>query len=318
MHRRAFLRAAAAFSTCMARANPTVVPVVDTHIHLFDPTRAEGVPWPPKEDHVLYKPALPDRYRKVTAGLDVVGAIEIECSPWSRDNEWVLDVAAKNPIILGTIGDLEPSGPEFFRRLDQLHKNPLWLGIRYGNLWDRDLGKSLSKPEFVAGLKALADAGLTLDTANPTLDLLESVLRATDKIPSLRVVIDHLPQFEVPSQPGARERYHDILKGLSARPQVYVKISEVPRRIDGRVRLDTEFYRARLDDFWQRFGDDRVLFGSDWPNSDLWAEYPQILHLVRDYASTKSAAAQNKFFWRNSRQTYRWAGRNSAQRSLFA
>jgi predicted TIM-barrel fold metal-dependent hydrolase len=92
-------------------AGAVSIPIVDTHIHLFDTARPQGVPWPDKNDAVLYKPALPGRYRKVTQGLGVVGAIEIECSPWLEDNQWVLDVAAKDSIIVGTIGDLEPGHP---------------------------------------------------------------------------------------------------------------------------------------------------------------------------------------------------------------
>ena len=88
-------------------AGAVSIPIVDTHMHLFDTARPQGVPWPDKNDAVLYKPALPGRYRKVTQGLGVAGAIEIECSPWLEDNQWVLDVAAKDSIIVGVIGDLD-------------------------------------------------------------------------------------------------------------------------------------------------------------------------------------------------------------------
>src|ERR1035441_5585070 len=64
-------------------AGAVSIPIVDTHIHLFDTARPQGVPWPDEKDAVLYKPALPGRYRKVTQGLGIVGAIEIECSPWT-------------------------------------------------------------------------------------------------------------------------------------------------------------------------------------------------------------------------------------------
>ncbi len=36
------------------------IPIIDTDIHLFDPTRPEGVPGPPNDQAVLYQPALPD------------------------------------------------------------------------------------------------------------------------------------------------------------------------------------------------------------------------------------------------------------------
>ena len=77
-------------------AAATPVPVIDTHIHLFDPGRPQGVPWPDKKNQVLYRPALPDRYRRVTQGLGIVGAIEVEASPWLEDNQWVLDTAARH------------------------------------------------------------------------------------------------------------------------------------------------------------------------------------------------------------------------------
>src|SRR5579862_3007915 len=142
------------------------IPVIDTHIHLFDPTRPQGVPWPEKDDAVLYHTALPDRYRQVTKGLGIVGAIEVEASPWLEDNQWVLDVAAKDKIFVSTVGDLEPGKPDFRKHLERFHRNPLFLGIRYGNLWGRNLGAELAKEDFVSDIKALADAGLGLDTAD--------------------------------------------------------------------------------------------------------------------------------------------------------
>ena len=114
------------------------------------------VAWPNKDNAVLYRPALPERYRQITAPLGIVGAIEVECSTWLEDNQWVLDVAARDTILVGTVGNLEPGQPEFRTHLDRFHRNPLLLGIRHGNLWGRNLGAELSQPEFLSGLKALA------------------------------------------------------------------------------------------------------------------------------------------------------------------
>src|SRR6266542_1796563 len=99
-------------------AETAPIPIIDTHIHLFDPRRPQEIPWPEKNDSALYQPALPDRYRGLTEGTGVVGAIEVECSPWLEDNQWVLDVAAKDTIIIGTVGNLEPGKPGFRRHLE--------------------------------------------------------------------------------------------------------------------------------------------------------------------------------------------------------
>ena len=295
------------------RAETTPIPIIDTHIHLFDPRRPEGVPWPPKDDAVLYKPALPDRYLKVTKGEGVVGAIEVECSPWLEDNQWVLDVAAKAPVMVGTVGDLEPDKPDFRKQLERFHANPLFRGIRCGNLWGRNLSEQLGNPEFVRGLKELSAAGLEMDTANPDPGLIAAVVRLTDQVPNLRVVIDHLPQMKEPTDPQVKKNLEANLHELGKRPQVYVKVSEVLRRVDGRLRLDLDFYKPVLDQFWDIFGEDRLIYGSDWPNSDHIETFPQELTLVREYFLGKGRAAAEKYFWKNSVAAYRWIKRDALQ-----
>jgi predicted TIM-barrel fold metal-dependent hydrolase len=292
------------------------MPILDTHIHLFDTKRPQGVPWPSKTDAVLYKPALPARYREIATPLGVRGAIAIECSPWVADNRWLLDVVRANPLVVGMIGDLEPADSQFAKQLDELHRDPLFLGIRYGNLWDRSLAGSLGNPKFVDGLKRLSHAGLTLDTANPDPALLRAVVRATDAAPDLRVVLDHLPRFEMPADKKARGACEADLHELAGRPHVFVKVSGVLRRINGRVPEQLAVYKATLDEIWGRFGADRLLYGSDWPNSDLWAPYPVELHVVREYFEGKGSAAAEKYFWKNSIAAYRWAPREPKQRPV--
>jgi predicted TIM-barrel fold metal-dependent hydrolase len=307
MNRRAFLGTATAglgtaAAGVLSAAQASPFPIIDTHIHLFDPTRPQGVPWPSKDDKVLYQPALPDRYRKIAEPLGIAGAIAVECSPLFEDNQWVLDVAARNSIMVGMVGNLEPGKPEFGVQLAKLHRNPLFLGIRYGNLWGRDLSVEIRKPVFVAGLKVLADTGLVLDTANQTPELLAAALRVTDLVPNLRIVIDHLPQFAPAADASVRE--------LGKRPQVYVKISEVLRRVNGRVPTDLTFYRPKLDELFGIFGEDRLLFGSDWPNSDNWAPYPQVFSIVHEYFTAKGPTIAEKYFRTNSVAAYRWTTRS--------
>ncbi|MDP2997960.1 MAG: amidohydrolase family protein [Bryobacterales bacterium] len=304
MKRRTFLSGTAG----VALSDAASVPIIDTHIHLFDPTRPQGVPWPGKNNAVLYQPALPGRYRGIATPLGITGAIEVECSPWVDDNQWVLDIAAKDTIIVGTVGNLEPGKPEFRKHLERFHRNPLFLGIRYGNLWGRNLGAELSKPEFISDLKALAEAGLELDTANQNPALLAAVVRLTDQVPNLRIVIDHLPQLQPPAERA-------LLNELAKRPQVYVKVSAVLRRVDGRVPTDPAFYQPRLDELWDVFGQDRLIYGSDWPNSDQWGTYAQVLNVVREYFTRKGPAAAEKFFWKNSVAAYRWKNRGRSTHS---
>ncbi len=314
LSRRRFLATAAAGAFAFTRpAWAASIPVIDTHIHLFDPTRPQGVPWPPKTDPILYKPALPARYTKLVQDLGIVGAIEVEASPWLEDNQWVLDVARDNSIIVGTVGDLEPDKPDFPKQLERFHRNPLFRGIRYGNLWGRDLTAGLGNPLFLANLKLLAEADLEMDSANPNPALIRDLVRLTDKVPDLRIVIDHLPHLRIPTEASERNKYEADLHELGQKPQVFVKVSEVPQKVNGTVSFDIEHYRALLDHLWETFGEDRLLFGSDWPNSDPWGTYSQVITLVRSYFLQKGQAAAEKYFWKNSVKAYRWQPRNDSQ-----
>lgn len=292
------------------------MPVIDSHIHLFDPTRPGGVPWPEKSATALYQPALPSRYARLAEPHGIVGAIAVECSPWMVDNFWLLDTVEKSPLMLGFIGDLEPETPDFAATLDRLHRSPRFLGIRYGNLWGRDPHEAVHTLEFISGLQLLAQAGLVLETANPDADLIAAVIEISDRVPELPIVLDHLPHADTPAEPTVRKIYEDNLRELSHRPTIFVKGSEIVRRIDGRVSFDIAAYKESLDRLWDLFGEDRLLFGSDWPNSDALATYDDTFGLAQRYIDTRSTIAQQKYLWKNSLSLYKWQPRTPAQEKL--
>ena len=309
-----------------AAASP--FPIIDTHIHLGDPTRrrggAGGRSGPPpgsappagqaRRGGLFTEPTLPERYRRVVAGpLGFAGAIEIEASAEVEENQWVLDVSEKDPIMVGTVGNLEPEKPEFGQLLQRFHKNPLFRGIRYGNIFGRNLATAVDNPEFIAGLKLLADADLSLDSANPDLALLTAILKISDRVPNLRVIIDHLPQMVVPTDPAGRAQNDSVMREFRSRTRVFVKVTQVLRSVDDKIPEDLEFYRPRLDEIYETFGQDRVLFGSDWPNSDRRLPPEAGFRLVREYFTAKGAEIAEKCFWRNSVKAYKWARRDTSQ-----
>src|SRR3954452_24028404 len=108
MRRRQFIcsaAAAAAFWSDVAAATEPLadIPIVDTHIHLFDSRRPQGVPysgsaqWTKEHNGV----ALPATYRAFAHPLNIVAAIELEASPWVEDNLWVLEQIETDPLYVG-------------------------------------------------------------------------------------------------------------------------------------------------------------------------------------------------------------------------
>ena len=315
--RRTFMLAAAGMVAggATAAAAEQAIPIIDAHIHLFDPTRPQGAPYSGVPGSLVSKKgAWPSDYQKLAAPLGVVGAIKVEASPWIEDNLWMLEVSAKADIIVGTIGNLRPEAPEFPEYLERYHKNPLFRGIRYGNLWDYDLVAQSKNPVFIQGLKRLAQADLVMDTANPRVDLLEALVRISDAVPELRIVIDHLPNLE-PAADNQRP-YDAVLRELAQRTPVYCKLSSIIHRVQDRISTSLSDYRARLDRLYETFGEDRVIFGSDWPNSDFVAPIQDVFRIPREYFATKSRSAAEKYFWKNSLRAYKWVQRNAAQQRL--
>ena len=315
MTRRDFISTAVASSAVTAfSAESSAIPIIDCHIHLFDQTRPQGAPYSGGGKNT--QPALPPRYKRLAEPLGIVGAIEIEASPWIEDNLWVLEVEQKDPIMLGTIGNLQPDKPEFKEYLDRFHKNKLFLGLRYGNLWGYSLVDQVSNPKFIEGLRLMQDAGLALDTANPRPDLLEAVVRVTDKVPELRIIVDHLPSllFQLDSQ--AKRALERTMRELAKRRHVYIKVSAVMRMTNQKPSLDPATYKPVLDYLYETFGEDRLIFGSDWPNGAAVDQLPAIVQIVRNYFASKGRAPSEKYFWKNSWAAYKWTKREARQPSI--
>ena len=79
-------------------------PIVDCHTHFYDPTRPEGVPWPGKDDAVLYRTVLPKHFLEQAATLGVTKTVVVEASPWVEDNAWLLDLGRQESIDRGRRG----------------------------------------------------------------------------------------------------------------------------------------------------------------------------------------------------------------------
>src|SRR5262245_1657434 len=84
------------------------IAAIDAHTHFYDPTRPEGIPWPSKTDKLLYRKVLPEHFLAVARPCGVVGTVVVEASSRVEDNQWLLDLAVKEPFVVGVVGRLTP------------------------------------------------------------------------------------------------------------------------------------------------------------------------------------------------------------------
>jgi L-fuconolactonase len=316
MRRRDFITHAGALGLAGAATGPAIgvaaIPVIDAHVHLFDASRPQGAPYTGSKD---YKGgvSLPAMYDKIAQPAGIVGAVVVEVSPWLEDNLWILEQAQTDPMFVGVVGMLEPDKADFPQTLERFAKNRLFRGIRYGKLWGFDITRQVDNTAFINGLKHLAAADLSLDTANPDMELIQTVLRINDKVPNLRIVIDHLPGFEL--KPDEITAYQKLLAEFVHRPTLYAKLSNVEHRVEHQLQIGLAANKSRLDLMQATFGEDRLIFNTNYPQSVGTRTIPQIVQLMRDYYATRSREAAEKAFWRNSLAFYKWVKRSPDQPS---
>jgi len=305
--RRTFLRAAttaaaAVTGGCITARPATPASVIDTHIHLYDPSRPQGVSWPPKGDKLLYRTVLPANYRALPAPRPADSVIAVEASFLPEDNQWLLDLAAHEPLIVGVVGNLRPGDPAFAGLLARFAENPLFLGIRSREV---SLEQGLADPAFVRDLRGVAQRGLSFDVHSPPAWVAHTA-RLAQAVPELRMIVNHAAGASVTG--GAPDAaWLRMIDTLTRYPQIYMKVSglvEGTRRTAGDAPTAPAFYRPVLDALWERFGADRLIYGSDWPVSERYASLATVQAVALDYFASKGQRALDNVFWRNARAAY--------------
>ena len=283
-------------------ADPGVARVVDTHTHFYDPTRPQGVPWPPPGTK-LHRKVMPADWLALAQPLGIRHTVVVEASLWVEDNRWVLELAAEEQSIVGFVGNLDPTDEQFAANLRQLASNPLFRGIR----WRSELVRiDVNREQVLAGARLLADLGLELDLNGPATMLPHAAQLAAD-VPQLRIVINHLGGSGDPQ--NIHRQWQANIRELAQHDNVYMKVSALVEQVpgdEGQAPRDTQYYLPVLDHLWECFGEDRLIYGSNWPVSDRGAPYDVVFGIVKEYFAGKGQQAAEKYFWKNSLAAYRW------------
>ena len=131
---------------------------------------------------------------------------------------------------------------------------------------------------MIAGLRAVADRGLTFDLLIRPHQL-DAAARAVRAVPDGRFVLDHLAKPPIASR--TMEPWAGLLAELAASPNVSAKVSGLVTEADWSswTVQDLQPYVAHA---LECFGPDRLMFGSDWPVCTLAASYTQVVDATSD------------------------------------
>ncbi|NJN82990.1 MAG: amidohydrolase family protein [Caldilineaceae bacterium] len=278
--------------------------IIDTHTHFYDPFRPQGVPWPPADNALLYRTVLPAHCKAVAQPEGVTGTVVVEASAWLADNQWILDLAADEPFIVGFVGRVEPNQPDFGETIEELARNRLFRGIRCnGNALAQ-----LDEAGFMRDMGQLAALDLALDALVRD-EHFDHVLHLADRVPDLRIIINHIgsmPLNGAEPTPDWVERF----RLAAQRPNIFLKVSALMENsVIQPAPGDVKFYRPALDLFWSTFGAERLIYGSNWPVCERAGDYATCIDIVRTYFAAKGQQASENYFWRNAKSAYKWIDR---------
>jgi L-fuconolactonase len=276
--------------------------IIDCHTHFYDPTRPQGVPWPGRNETQLYRRVLPGDYKKLAVPLGITGTVVVEASAWLEDNQWVLDLAKDEPFIKGFVGHLNAGEAGFAPQVNRFAHNPLFRGIRvsFGDV------PKLNEPTKLRDLQVLADHDLSLDV-NGGVDSLPTVATVAKSVPQLRIIINHVSNVRINGREPPRD-WQEGMRRAAAHPNVFCKVSGLVEGTGqrGNVPHDVGFYRPILDHVWNCFGEDRVIYGSNWPVSELFADLATVHGMAKNYFGEKGERAAQKYFADNALGFYKW------------
>ena len=306
LSRRRFIATSASAAVATSSISAPKVPggIIDTHTHFYDTERPEGVPWPGKNSTVLYKPTLPKHFLEITKDQNVSGTVVVEASEWEADNQWLLDLANDNKVIVAVVGRLDPSKDTFRKSLARLAKNPLYRGIRLGT-WG-------FKPEMLKPLDALVDHDLSLDMIMSP-DRFDVVLALAKRLPKLRIIMNHLASPPKSSAEKTFNPWKESLQKAADHPNIFLKFSGIVEssgiKLPEGAPKEIDAYRHSLDVAWSSFGADKLIYGSNWPVCAQFAPYTQVQDIALKYIQDKTSAAVPKVFHQNASDVYRWVKR---------
>jgi L-fuconolactonase len=273
--------------------------MIDAHHHLWDPSRRE-YPWMAGAAlDPIRRPYTVDDLRAVTKAAGVHATVLVQTVASDEETAEFLATAAVEPVIAGVVGWVDLAAPDLVDRLAALRAQGPLVGIRHQVETEPD-EDWLLRPAVVAGLSAVASAGLAYDllVRPPQLAAASEVAL---RLPELRLVLDHAAK--PPIAAGEWEPWAAAVAALATRENVVCKLSGLVTEADW-SGWEVGHLRRYVDHVLDVFGPERLLFGSDWPVCELAASYELVLDAAIALTGSLSDAERLAVFEHNARRVY--------------
>lgn len=271
---------------------------IDAHQHFWSYDEIQ-YPWIP-QGSPLHRDWLPGDLAPLLAEAGLDGCIAVQARQSLEESHWLLDLAEHHTIIKGIVGWVDLRAPKVGRDLESLAAHPKFCGVRHV-VQDEPDDDFLLRPDFLRGIGLLPSFHLTYDLLIYPRQLPAAITLAR-RFPEQPFVLDHLAK--PPIKAGTLSPWREQIRELAGCPNVLCKVSGMVTEADHAAWRAADF-QPYLDVVFEAFGEDRLMYGSDWPVCLFASSYARTFELVAEAMRGFSPAARAKFFGGNAAQFYR-------------
>lgn len=267
-------------------------PIIDSHFHIWD-TRILRYPWL-DECLVINKPFLLTDYAKALEGIHLDGAVYVEVTSTDalREIEWVTEVAHADPLIRGIVAWCAIEEKENIHAvLEQMAQNPLIKGVRRMLKKAADPKLCISD-DYIEGLRLLPQYGFVNDVAVLP-SYLPDVYTAMKQCEEVKFVLEHCAEPNIKDNDFAS--WSKDIERISKLPNAYCKLSGFITKADP-ANWSAETLRPYIEFVVEKFGFNRVMFGSDWPPIMQVAEMKKWIDTILEVLAGETDENMNAIF----------------------
>jgi predicted TIM-barrel fold metal-dependent hydrolase len=323
LRRRDFLRTALLAATAPGiAARPTLANfepaaklpmIIDTHQHLWDLTKFK-LHWLAESPEVLRRSYVTKDYLEATAGLTVKSIyMEVDVDPAQHvaEADYVIELTAsgKNPTTAAVVGG-RPADDGFKDYVKALKKRPQIKGVRQVLHGDSTPEGFCLAEAFVRGVKLLGDNGLSFDLCMRPMELGDGV-KLVKACPQTRFIVDHCGNADPKAflkVKGDEKPVHDAdtwrhsMEALAKEPNVICKISGIVARVPKEWSAET--LAPIVNHCLDKFGPERVVFGSDWPVCLLGAPLRAWVDALAEIIAERPQEQRDSLWHANAKKFY--------------
>lgn len=270
---------------------------LDSHQHFWSYDAAQ-YPWIPPGSP-LHRNWLPPDLAPLLAAAGLDGCIAVQARQTLEESHWLLELAEHHDSIKGVVGWADLRSPDVERDLTALAQHPKFVGVRHVVQDEPDVNFMLGA-EFLRGIGKLHAHRLTYDILIFPQQL-PAAIELARRFPDQPFVLDHIAKPHI--RDGTMEPWRAQIRELVKAPNVLCKVSGMVTEADHSTWKAADF-TPYLDVVFEAFGEDRLMYGSDWPVCLFAASYARMFTLIDDYTRGLSAAARDKFFGGNAARFY--------------